>query len=345
MARQGEEAGVRRRGEARCQRWHRAAPGIRWVKTWGISACSILSGLGALFVFRRGLSYFPWIVGSLLLVWLVGVVFADARAGWASRAPRVVPFLVDYTVQTLLHGLFLFLLPIYYASSTFGSPNAWYVLLLAGGALLTAVDPWYRSVLNRVRSVELLLFGFGWFSCLNLAFALLGLSTTQALWLSEVATLLALLPVLRRGPVGWRRAIGAATALSLLGGPWLLREAIPPVPLHLAGATFARGVQHLDPVMPLGEMTAADLRSWGKLWAWSAVVSPTAIQDSVYHVWRKDGARVADMPRKAVVSRPGGYRVFSWKTGFGHDPAGLWSLEVRTASDRLIGRAWLRVLP
>jgi hypothetical protein len=37
-------------------------------------------------------------------------------------------------------------------------------------------------------------------------------------------------------------------------------------------------------------------------------------------------------------------RTYSWKTDFGPDPGGLWSVEVRTSDDRLVGRIWLRVI-
>jgi len=321
------------------------SPKLRWIQRWGISICSLFLGIATLFVFRRGLSYFPWILGSLLLIWVAGVVCADARVGWAGTTGKILSFLIEYTVQTLLHGLFLFLLPIYYGSATFWAPTGWYVVVLGGAALLTTIDPWYRAVLHRIRSLELILFALGWFSCLNLALALLGLNTTWALVLSGVGTLLALLPVLLRVPAHQRTLAAMMAGLGLLGGPWLLREAIPPVPLQLVGATFARGIEHLEPVMPVREITADELRGWGKLWVWSAVVSPIAVEDSVYHVWIKDGVEVASMPRKAIVSQPGGYRIYSWKSGFGSDPVGVWLVEVRTTADRLIGRAWLRVVP
>ncbi|MBS1116715.1 MAG: hypothetical protein H6Q87_1099, partial [candidate division NC10 bacterium] len=82
-------------------------------------------GLVTLLVFRRGIEYFPVFIGYLLLLWLAGVVFAGARQNLAGRAPRALSAAIDYTVQTLLHGLLLFLLPIYYASTTLRSGNAW----------------------------------------------------------------------------------------------------------------------------------------------------------------------------------------------------------------------------
>ena len=113
-----------------CDGFFQRHPRLGWAKTWGISVASLVSGLGTLFVFRRGLEYFPLFIGYLLLVWFAGVVLVDTRRGLAGRVPRVLSFAIDYTVQTLLHGLLLFLLPIYYASTTLCSGNVW--LLMPG---------------------------------------------------------------------------------------------------------------------------------------------------------------------------------------------------------------------
>ena len=173
-------------------------PRFRWVRIWGISIFSILMGLITLFIFRRGIEYFPLFMGYLLLLWLVGVLWIETRKGLAARSPRVLGFLVDYTVQTLLHGLTLFLLPIYYASTTLTSVNVWFFLLLVAAAILTAVDPWYRTARSRFHWIEMALFGLGLFASLNVAFPLVGVGSSWALLLSGVGSMLAL-----RRP--WRR--------------------------------------------------------------------------------------------------------------------------------------------
>jgi subtilisin-like proprotein convertase family protein len=43
--------------------------------------------------------------------------------------------------------------------------------------------------------------------------------------------------------------------------------------------------------------------------------------------------------------RLGGFRSYSWKQDLGEDPAGVWRVEVRTASDQLVGRIRLTVTP
>jgi hypothetical protein len=116
-------------------------PRLGWVRTWGVSIASVVMGFVTLLVFRRGVEYFPLFIGYLLLLWLAGVVFVGARQNLASRAPRAVSAAIDYTIQTLLHGLLLFLLPIYYASTTLRSGNAWLLIALVAAAILTTIDP------------------------------------------------------------------------------------------------------------------------------------------------------------------------------------------------------------
>ena len=85
------------------------------------------------------------VIGYLLLLWLMGVLLAERRQRLVRQAPRGVSMAIEYTVQTLLHGLLLFLLPIYYASTTLTSGNAWFLLVLVAAAILTTMDPWYRA--------------------------------------------------------------------------------------------------------------------------------------------------------------------------------------------------------
>ena len=172
------------------KRWGKTVaehPWLRWVQRWGISVASLLSGALTLFLFLRGIEYFPWFIGYLLLLWLVGVVFAHARQVLRARWRLVMGLVVDYSVQTLLHWVLLFLIPIYYASTTLGSRNMWFFLALVAGALLTAVDPWYRAVHVRYWRIELLFFWFGLLASLNVAFPLIGIESTRGLLLSGAA--------------------------------------------------------------------------------------------------------------------------------------------------------------
>ena len=321
----------------------------RWAQRWGISLGSLAFGVVTLLVLRRGLEYFPWFVGSLLLLWLAGVVFAETRQKLAARGPRLVSLAVDYTVQSLFHGLLLFLLPIYYASTTLTSGNAGFLILLAAAAILTTVDPWYRAILTRYRWVEILLFGFGLFAALHVAFPLVGVQTTWALNLTGIFSMLALTPVLHRGPKRtWPGALlraglwGVVAALLL----WLLRAYIPPVPMQMTRGTFARTVSRLEPQETVASLSVTEARTWGALTAFTAIAAPAGLREPIYHVWRKDGTIVARVPLALMgVERASGFRTYSRKMGLGVNPAGSWTVDVLTTYDQLIGRVRLIVTP
>jgi uncharacterized protein DUF5924/DUF2914 family protein len=323
-------------------------PRIRWAKEWGISVASLLSGAGTLFIFRRGLEYFPWFVGYLLLLWLAAVVFAHARQTLHVRGLSMLGLVVDYTVQTLNHGLLLFLLPIYYASTTLTSRNVCFLALLAAAALLTTIDPWYRATILRFPWVELFLFWFGLFASLNVAFPLIRVPSSWGIHLSGLVSVLTLIPVFRRPETPWWPAMMRASACAILAAIllWPVRAWIPPVPLRLARATFARSVTDLEPEQPVSEISTAQLREWGGLACFTAVDAPAGLREPVYHVWRKDrtvAARISLSPIQG--GRPGGFRTHSRKADPGESTGASWSVDVLTVHDQLIGRVSLIVTP
>jgi len=324
-------------------------PWLRWVAKWGIPVGSLILGVLTLFVFRRGIEYFPLFVGYLLLLWLAGVVFVGVRQSLAARGRRLVAMVVDYTVQTLFHGLLLFLLPIYYASTTLASVNVWLLFVLGVAAILTAIDPWYRPLIVRFPGIEILLFGLGLFASLNVAFPLVGVQSMWAPVLSGVLSILALAPVFRRGPgpsrfgALFRAAMwGVAVALLL----WPLRAWIPPAPLHLAAATFAKSVVDLEPWQPVSRISAEELRAWGEMVVFTAVAAPAGLEEQIHHLWRKDGRVVQDVWLSPIRGgRSAGFRTYSRKTGLRNEMAGSWTVDVLTAYDQLIGRIQLVVTP
>jgi hypothetical protein len=313
-----------------------------WTRKWGVSLASLASGLLALFVFRRGLPNVAWIVGYLLLLWLLFVLFTQLRAPLEARGRRLVLDAVDYTMQTLYHNLLLFVLPSYYASATLTAANAWFLLLVAGGALVTAVDPWYRAVVQPRRWLNHALLALSMFAALNVALPLVGLRPFWALEGSVVLCALALTPALRRSGGSWKgaaiRAVVFAGVAVVLFAP--LRAWIPPAPLHLARATLAWSVSGLEPVGPLeSPISAENLRSLGGIAAYTAIYAPAGLREPIFHVWKKDGQAVATVPLSPVRGgRAEGFRTYSHKTDFGPSPAGRWEVDVVTEHGQLVGR-------
>ena len=321
-----------------------------WLQRWGVSLASLLLGLATLLVFRRGLPHVGWIVGDLLLLWLIVAVVTEVRVPVENRRRRLALQAAEYTIQTLYHNLLLFVLPAYYASATLTSVNALFLAGVAAGALVTAVDPWYRALVAPRPWLGHALLGFSVFAALNVALPLVSVRPIIALEGSAVLAALSLTPILRRpGAATWRQAHGRAAALALVAAVavWLGRGVVPPAPLFLARATAAREVQRLEPVGETeGSIPAATVVGWGGIAAYTAVHAPVGLSQAVEHVWRRDGQVVARIPLSPVQGgRADGFRTWSRRTDLAPPLHGRYTVDVMTASGQLIGRLRFTVTP
>ncbi len=325
---------------------------LPWLRRWGISLASFVGGLLTLFVFRRGLDHLPWVIGYLLLLWLLFAVLAQVRQTLESsgkRAHRFVVTAADYTIQTLYHGILLFLLPAYWASTTLTSRNAVFFLVLVALALVATFDPWYRALVHPRPWAGYVFFLVSIFGALNVALPLVGVRPAPALVLAAWTAVVALTPAVCRAR-GWSWIRGgevmallgvAAAGLALAGRAW-----IPPAPLSLARAELAWNVSGREVVEPIaGPLHAGEVRARG-LAAYTAVYAPAGLNQPIQHVWRRQG-EVVDVIDLAPVrgGRREGFRTYSRKTAFPPAVAGRWSVDVVTASGQLIGRLSFRVLP
>ncbi len=327
-----------------------ASGAIAFVRRWGISIASFVGGLLTLFVFRRGLPHVAWIVGYLLLLWLLVAVLVQVRdvlAASERRTHRLVLTATEYAVQTLYHGVLLFLLPAYWASTTLMSVNVVFFVVLVVLALLATFDPWYRALVQPRPWAGYIFFLVSVFGALNLALPLIGVPPVAALGVAAWVAVIAVTPaVCRVAAWSWPRALVATTTFGMLGASVVLggRAAIPPAPLFLADARLAWNTPPPDAPMPASPIPASVLVQNG-LVAYTAIYAPAGLKQAVDHVWRLDG-EVVDVVRLTPVEggRREGYRTFSRKTSFPADPRGRWTVDVTTATDQLIGRLRFRVV-
>jgi len=324
---------------------------LTWLRRWGISVASFVGGLLTLFVFRHELDHLPWVIGYVLLLVLLFAVVAQVRGALEAstrRAHRLVITAADYTLQTLYHGVLLFLLPPYWASTTLGSPNALFLLLLAALALLATFDPWYRALVHPRPWLGAVYFAVSVFGALNVALPLVGVRPHLALLVGAWTAVVGLTPAVQRARRWrWRTSL-AVMALAGVGAAALAHAArawIPPAPLSLARAVIAWDVVGLDPVEPVrGPVRAAALHARG-LVAYTAVFAPAGLTQPIRHVWRHEGRPVTVVELAPVRGgRREGFRTYSRKTAFPADPTGRWCVDVVTASGQLIGRLTFRVV-
>ena len=328
-----------------------AAPGaLAFVRRWGISIASFVGGLLTLFVFRRGLPHVALIVGYLLLLWLLVAILVQVRDTLATserRTHRLVLTATEYAVQTLYHGVLLFLLPAYWAATTLTSVNAAFLLALGVLALLATFDPWYRAVVHPRPWAGYVFFVVSLFGALNLALPLIGVPPVGALGIAAWVAVVALTPAICRARAWpWSRGLVITTILGLLAASAALaaRAAIPPAPLFLAESRLAWAVGTVDSLEPPSPIPATALLQNGLI-AYTAIYAPAGLKQPVDHVWRLDG-QIINVIRLTPVEggRREGYRTFSRKTSFPADPRGRWTVDVTTATDQLIGRLRFRVV-
>ena len=315
-----------------------------------MSFASLSGGLVTLFVFRRGLPHVGWIIGYVLLTWLLVILLALFRDAWQARGWQRPVRGVDYAVQTLLHGLLLFILPAYYASTTLTSLNALFLGLLVVLALLATIDPWFSALVQPRAWARHAFFLVTVFAALNVALPLVRVPPAIALVASAAGAVLAITPLIRRGrTMPWSRAFPVTLAAAIAAATLvtLARWAIPPAPLALARAAIARGIADGEPSdRVIGPITAEQLREWGGLVAYTAIYAPAGLSQPVEHVWRLDGRPVNAIRLSPVRGgRREGFRTYSRKTEFPPDPAGRWSVDVMTTSGQLIGRLRFQVVP
>lgn len=323
---------------------------LGWLKRWGISVLSLGLGVATIFVFRRGLPHVGWIVGYLLLLWLLFAFITELRQPLERHGRRRIVGAADYAIQSLYHGLLLFVLPAYWASATLDSPNVLCLAGVAAGAFVTAVDPWYAAVVRPRRWLNRALLGFSIFTALNVALPLLGIRPILALEGAAALTAVAMMPVFReRGALTWRQAYARSIVLALVAvaAVWFGRVAVPPAPLFVTKATAARSVTLLEPVEPMdGPIPASTVAGWGGIAAYTAVYAPAGLRQPIEHVWWKDGRLVGSVPLSPVRGgRKEGFRTYSRKTDLKPPYAGRYHVDVVTVSGQLIGRLRFTVIP
>ncbi len=319
------------------------ARALGWLRRWGVSLASFVGGCLTLFVFRRGLPSVGLIIGYLLLLWLLVAVITQVRHGDLSGPRRLLVTAADYTIQTLYHGLLLFALPAYYASATLTSPNVVFVALLLLLALLATFDPWYQAVVHPRPWLGYVFLSVSTFAALAVALPLVGVPPHVSLLASAWVSVAALGPAIRRGRRWpWRRSLGVSCALGI-GAALVVSQVrflVPPAPLTIARAALAWSLSGLEPGELLGSrVSAADLRRFGGVFAYTAIYAPRSLTQAVTHVWRQDG-RILDVVSLSPVQggRREGFRTYSHKTTFPANPAGRWTVDVMTRSGQLIGR-------
>ena len=324
---------------------------------WLHSAYALGLGITVVSFAQKGFDHARWLAASASAAWLLVILFfrlfgSGRHQSHQHAAPKVKLrfFAMTYALKNLYQGMLFFLLPFYWKSTTFGSPNSWFVVLLGACALLSTLDIVFDRVVFKFRAVASLFHAVALFGCLALVVpALFPETRTLTSLLSATAiTVIAFwtihvdLAMLRDRL--WLVIFGATLA-GFVGVAYAGRAAIPPVPMYIAhGAVGPLVLADGRLGMKVHDLHPSVI---DKLIAITDVVVPGGKGDRLLHVWRHNGHEIhratEDTTRVAAPAQSsdkGTIRLRSALTDRQLPPrlVGDWSVDVETQDGQLVGR-------
>lgn len=325
-------------------------------KLWWIHSLYALAlGLFVVMFARKGFAHARWLVASLGGAWLLLLiafrVFGSGGARDAkvqTRGAKVRYFVVTYALKNLYQGMLFFLLPFYWQTTSFDSPNRWFIAILGGCALASTLDVVFDHIVMRWRSLASVLYAVTLFGCLNLVVpALLPETRTLYTLVAAAGASAFALWTFHVSARAFQDVLSALFAILLLlggvaafaAGAYELRRAIPPVPMFVRHAAVG------PDVLPDGrlkmEVTRLHASLVDQMIAVTEVDVPGGEGDRLVHVWRKDDKIVV-----RLVPERAGTRLTSRlsRDDLPAELAGKWTVDVRTQDDQIVGRARFRVI-
>lgn len=319
---------------------------------WLHSLWALAFGIGVMWLGSRNFAYLRIAILHVAFIWATSMALPFiVRSGSLSRPWRTrVQLVINYFNKNFYQQLLFFILPIYWLSTTPGSRNVIFVVLLATAALLSTMDLVYDRHVAMRRVLTALFFSFSVFAGAAAALPIVWqIQTAYALWLAAaIAAVGATTLIISERRIDWQRSWFAGGLIVL--GLFLIveygRPFIPPAPMRIQSAAFGTGVALDDGprITERIESTPTDAR--GQVYVVIAIYAPSGLHDRVRHVWYG-----GDQPLKRSRwydvdgGRKEGYRLWT-PLSLSPDLAGkALHVDVETESGQLIGRASLPAAP
>jgi hypothetical protein len=312
---------------------------------WLHSIYALAFGILVMWLSSRNFAYLRIIVFHISFIWLTSLFFPVLvnRPWLAPKWRERLRLAINYFNKNFYQQLLFFLLPVYYASMTFGSRNVMFMVLLALSALLATMDIVYDRYLSVRWSLTALFFMFNLFAAINVMLPVLwAISNYLALCISGAVALGGFASILYRLSGLRGRSVkmllgGAACGLVVIIA--FLPSFIPPAPLCLTGADFGRSIRALHIDAPLSSIPATP----GRIYVLTAIKAPLGLEEEVRHVWYLNGERLhASGYHRVTGGRKEGYRLWSYITWRKDLKGRALTVDVETKGGQLIGRARLK---
>jgi hypothetical protein len=312
---------------------------------WLHSAYALLFGVGIMWLGTRDFTYIRIAVWYIAFIWLSSLFLPVlVKRQWISPKWRErIRLAINYFNRSFYQQVLFFLLPIYYSSTTFGSRNVLFFVILVISALLSTMDVVYDQYLSVRWRFNALFFMFNLFACINVMLPVLwSLSNRRALWISAAlafggfASMVCRLSGLKGNAVKLRLSSACVffVLLALFFPPF-----IPPAPLKVVSAEFGTGIQALQVVGLLDRLPTGP----AKIVVVTAIQAPLGLHDNVRHRWVLDG-KVLFASRYYDVTGVGklGYRLWTQVTIPKGTAGRSLLVDVETEGGQLIGRTYLK---
>lgn len=315
---------------------------------WLHSLWALAFGVGVMWLGARNFAYLRIAILHVAFIWATSMALPfiirgrSLRPVWRTRAHLVI----NYFNKNFYQQLLFFILPVYWLSTTPGSRNLLFVVLLASAALLSTLDLVYDRHVSMRRILTALFFAFAVFAGAAAALPILWqIPNEAALWRAAlVAGAGATTLVLSERRIDWQRTwfAGGLIVVGLFVLVEYGRPFIPPAPLRIQNATFGTRVDMTGGPRIARAITATPADPGGQVYVVTAIYAPRGLHDRVRHVWY-DGGRALSLSKWYEVDggRAEGYRLW---TSLSLSPALAGHplrVDVETEGGQLIGRAHL----
>jgi len=314
---------------------------------WLHSLYALILGVGVMWLGKRNFAYVRIAVFHISFIWLSSLLLPKLLdhprlpRRWAPRLQLLVNFFNKNFYQQML----FFVLPIYYASTTLGSLNAVFVILVGLSALLSTLDLIYDRHLSVRRGLAAGFFAFNLFALINVMLPILwsvsNIQTTRIGGVLAFAGFLSLAYPASQSVIR-RMALVFGIGFIILGVVELGRVFIPPAPLRLASAEFGTNFEResLQIVSPLAQLNSGGPLQLNGL---TAIKAPLGLREKLQHRWYENGKLICPSPFYNVVGgREEGFRLWTGCAFSNIPPHTELRLDVETEGGQLVGRAKLK---
>jgi hypothetical protein len=279
------------------------------------------------------------VVAAAFVAWAFVFVLAQ-RAGQpvdvTRRGERAKAFALLFVSQIAVQQALMFPLPFYLRAAVFHPRHAVFFIAYALAIVVALWDPLYARVAKRPALLALLS-GFSAFAGLAMVLPVLSVPQRIALPIAGLGASIGVPLVMHRvsRPRPFVTAMSMGALVLLVRG---LAFLIPPAPLELVSIGIGTDVVNRELVGRADRLQAPTA-----LICHSAIKAPLGLRDALVHVWRKNGARVMEVPLRVDGGRTSGFRTWSKLSGRRQVAAGRYTCSAETSTGQVLSMATITV--